>query len=626
MKRGTWILVACGVFATALTIAIAQERGSSGDRSPVFFSGRAKPATDKLSKAESKKPVDDIGKKTKSTASVTVAEPHPLAGSSHLIHADHKRTDGQRANRVQHIGGMRQGDSPFPTKSGPAPRVSRAFDLKPPVPEIIHAVKTTSAKSQKIRPASFTANVNSAVRLSLAKIPSGPQSPTVTLKWTKTGELNVGQKCQCQLIVTNSGTVVANDVIVEASLPATVRVTKAVPAPDETNDTAIWKLGSLKPGETKTIALTLIPSRRGGLQAKASVRFTGLAASQFVVKEPMLKIVISGPLKALVGDTASQFITVSNPGTGVAKNVTIEAIIPVGLEHPRGSKLVMEIGSLSPGESRKVRLSLTAITGGSQKITVKATALATLTVRGERVVSIASPSLKVALSGPGLRYIGRKAVYTLTVTNDGSVATNNVRLLHKLPEGFQFLKADKGGSYDDSKRAIGWFVGRIEAGKSVEVKAILVAKKLGSYTHRAGAISEQGVRAETSIKTKIDGTASLVVELIDLDDPVEVGAETAYEIRVRNNGSKAASQVKIACELPKDVQLLNAKGPTKFTVKNGRLVFQALPTLAPGKTAVYRVHVKGIVAGNHRFRIRLTSDSITKPLTYDEQTKFYGEQ
>ena len=389
---------------------------------------------------------------------------------------------------------------------------------------------------------------------------------------------------------------------------------------------AVWKLGAMKSSETKTIELTLIPSRRGDLRANASVRFTGSAGAAFVVNEPMLKIEVSGPAKARVGDAASQYITISNPGTGVADNVSIEAIIPAGLEHPRGSKLVMDVGALNPGESRKVRLSLMAVTGGKQEIRVKASAPDALSVNQKRVVEVVAPSLKVALKGPGLRYLGRSAVYKLTVTNDGSVDTNNVRLLHKLPEGFRFLKADQGGSYSSANRSIGWFVGRIEAGKSVDVHAVLSADKLGEYTHRAGAISEQGVRAETSTSTKVDGTASLVVELVDLDDPVEVGTETAYEVRIRNDGSKAAADVKITCELPADVELVSAKGPVKHSVGKSQLVFEPVPTLAPGKSVIYRVHVKGSTAGNRRFRAQLTSDTITKPLTYDELTKFYGEK
>lgn len=649
MKPGTWILTACGVVATALTIAIAQERSSlrphceadhklrpvspdshcsspaTGGKCPVPSPTQDATIKDAVAAAPG---FPDGASTTKPAAATKSTDPmpkeghHPLAENSHpLIHADLNQSAANRApKQIQQVGGTQDKDLPFSIDITPS---DQAFDASPAAPAAPEIVVTPKPQAQRVRRASYS---TSRTALSAVKLPAGGLTPAVTAKWTKKGDLNVGQPCDCSILVSNSGTGDATDVVVEASLPPTVRVTKAQPAPDEAKETAIWRFASLKAGETKAIQLTLVPSRRGDLQARATVRFTGLAAGSFSVKEPMLKVELTGPTAALVGDSASQFITVSNPGTGVARKVAVEATIPAGLEHPRGERLVMDIGSLNPGESRKVRLSLTAVAGGEQKIKVKATAVAALARMQERVVKVSAPSLKLALDGPGLRYVGRKAVYTLKATNDGSVATNNVQLIHKLPDGFKFVSAESGGTYDAAKRTIRWFVGRVEPGKSVAVKTVLTSTKLGDYTHLAAALSEQGVKAETNCKTKVDGTASLILEVADLDDPVEVGSETAYEVRVRNEGSKAAGNVKISCELPKGVELIAAKGPTGSATKDGKLTFEALPSLEPGKTVVYRVQVKGTLAGDHRFRAHLSSDSNSKTLTYDELTKFYGEK
>lgn len=627
MKPGMWILTACGVVATALTIAIAQERRSLD--SPFESDRRMSPAAtapsvpregaapSQAAAAPGFPAIESTATPPATPKPVPKTQRHPLADDTpSLIHAEHKQRAGDRAaQRVEQIGGTRPDDAPLTLDLTPS---DGAFEASSSVPEIVVTPRAT--------PSTQRASYSAGGALSGANRSSGLQSPSVTAKWTKKGDLNVGQPCECSIVVTNSGKAEASDVVVEASLPASVRVTKAEPAPNEAKETAVWKFASLKAGETKTIQLTIIPSRRGDLQTKATVRFTGLAAGSFSVKEPMLKVELTGPTNALVGDSASQFITVSNPGTGVAKNVAVEAMIPAGLEHPRGERLVMDIGSLNPGESRKVRLSLTAVAGGEQKIKVKATAVAALAQVQERLLKIAAPSLKVALDGPGLRYVGRNAVYTLKATNDGSVPTNNVRLVHKLPDGFKFVKTDNGGSYDAGKRTVSWFVGRVEPGKSVEVKTVLTSTKLGDYTHMAGALSEQGVKAETTCKTKVDGTASLVLEIVDLNDPIEVGAETGYEVRVRNDGSKAAGNVKITCELAKGVELISANGPTTAATADGKIGFEPLPSLEPGKTVVYRVQVKGKLAGDLRFRAHLSSDANGKTLTYDELTKFYGEK
>jgi len=669
MKRGMWILATGAVVTTALTLGLAQERGLSGsgyeqkrrNRRPAqFFSrGRSNRSSyslknttdsDRADSSPRRKTVETIGpnsrvpQSAKNSASpfpqaenntsdagrttVTAGRKgdrrHPLDESGSLVHAKHERNDAHSESRhVRQVAGKQRRRSPF-SSTGPAAKTNpRSFHLSPPIPNP-PVPETPKPKKPKATAIQQTSHAEPAVATTV-KAPVGPQSPKVTVKWVKTAELNVGQKCPCELVVTNTGTIDARDVLVEASFPASVQMASADPAPSDSRRRAVWKLDSLKPGEEKVIAMTLIPSRRGSLAATASVRFTGLAASDFTVKEPMLNVDMSGPSKVLVGDAASQFIVVSNPGTGLAKNVAVEAWIPAGLEHPRGERLIMEIGALNPGESRKVRLSLTAVEGGKQTIKVKATGDAALPKTHKRVVAVAAPSIAVAMKGPGLRYVGRNAVYTLKIQNDGSIATNNVRVLHKLPDGFEFIKADKGGSYDRSKRSVGWFIGRVEPGQVIEVKSTLAATKLGAYTHRAGAISEQGARSETSFKTKVDGTASLMVEIVDLDDPVEVGTDTAYEIRVRNEGTKAAGNVGITCEIPAGVELISAKGPARSTAKGRQVIFSPFATLAPGKAAIYRVHVRGKSAGNLRFRARLTSDTIKNPLTSDELTKFYGE-
>ncbi len=402
-------------------------------------------------------------------------------------------------------------------------------------------------------------------------------------------------------------------------------MTKTVPQPSESGDRLAWSFPVLEAGKEEIIRVSLIPTVRGELATTAHVRFTGSSANVFQVDEPMLAVTVKGPKEVLVGDPASHIITVSNPGTGTVGNVFVEVIVPSGLEHPRGERLSMEVGALGPAESRTVRLGLSAVAGGTHQVQVVAKADSNLKQVASSDVTVVAPSIKLALDGPSLRYVGRSAVYVLTIQNDGAAPSNNVRLIHKAPEGFQFVRADKGGKYDESAQTVSWFVGRLEPGQSVPVKVELLPTKLGAFTHRAGVVSEQGGRSEAVCETTVDGSAALQMEIVELADPVEVGAETVYEVRLKNNGSKAAQNVGISCELSPGVQLVSAKGPSEHLVENGLVVFKSLAALSEGQSVAYHVHVKGTIEGNHRFRVRLASNSITEPLISEELTKFYGE-
>jgi uncharacterized repeat protein (TIGR01451 family) len=486
------------------------------------------------------------------------------------------------------------------------------------------AATPTSAKT--LAPAT---NAKTVVPVAAAPAPvvattNGPQ-PTVSLQWVARGDVNVGQECKCELIVKNTSGVAAKDVVVEAHFPSTVRLVHAEPFPAEAQEHLGWNFATLAAGESKSIEITMIPSQRGELATSANVRFTGSAATVLKVEEPQLKVALQGPQEVTVGESAAQTVTVTNPGTGVANDVVIEAIIPDGLEHAKGKKVSMSVGSLSPGETRSVRLSLAAVGGGLHSLVVQARGAANLEHGVISKIKVIAPSLALAATGPSLRYVDRKAGYSFTVTNNGSAATNNVRVVESLPEGFEFVNADKGGKFDWSNKSVSWFVGRMEPGQSVQLALEAKPKQLGNFTHKVKAYAENGPAAESQVETKVDGTAELVMDIVDLDDPVEVGVETAYEIRVRNEGSKAAANVSIACELPQGVMLVEAQGPTSHVSEKGLLVFKGLKELAPQQTSTFTVRVKGKSAGHLRFQARLTSDASPEPIVAEELTKFYQD-
>lgn len=450
-------------------------------------------------------------------------------------------------------------------------------------------------------------------------------SPNIQISWNKVGDISVGQESDIELHVVNNGQSAASNVSIDAYFPSSIRLTKTVPSPISVTRFVSWSFMSLDAGEEQTIVISLIPSRRGEIAANANVRFTAAGTKLFTAEEPLLEVVVDGGKEFMLGEPAPQIVTVSNPGTGVAKNVVVEVRLPKGLEHSKGERLRMELGPLNPGEKRSVRLSLTAAEGGEQTFEVTAHAGEVLQESATGKVNVLSPSLQLAVNGPALRYVGRVAKYDLTISNDGQALTNNVRSMYIVPAGFEFLSAARGGKYDEETRTVSWFVGSVQPQETIELSLRLKPVKLGDFAHLAKVSSEQGASAEAQVATRIDGTASLVLEVVDVDDPVEIGRETAYEVRVLNKGSKEAHNVGLSVELPIGVKLIDAKGPSKHLSENGLVVFKSLPILPPGKTAAFRIQVQGTEEGNRRLRARLISDSIQEPLTVEELTRFYAD-
>jgi uncharacterized repeat protein (TIGR01451 family) len=449
------------------------------------------------------------------------------------------------------------------------------------------------------------------------------QSPNVTVTWRSSGSINIGQECTCELVVKNSGTAAAQDLEVEATFPKNVRLLSAEPKPAHATGHLGWKLDNLAAGEERIIAVKLIPTQRGQIDADARVRFSGAAKQSFTVAEPLLSLKVEAPKQVMVGDPAPHMVLVTNPGTGVATNVKIEAIIPKGLEHAKGERLVMDLGSLNPGETRNVRLACAAVSGGNHKLQVRAIADADLNEAASSDVQVVAPMLAAAVEGPALRYLGRQAVFSLSVVNEGSASTDNVRVMHKIPDGFDFVSAERGATFDAGNRLLSWYVGHLEQGQKTNLAVTLLATKAGEFTHFVRATSEAGAINDAQTTTRVEGTPSLALNIKDLADPVEVGVETGYEVTIKNEGSAPATNVGLALEVPSSVKVLAATGPSKHSVDKDQVVFSPIGSIAPGQSVTFTLKVLGQVSGNARLRTSLTSDSTAEPLTAEELTKFY---
>jgi len=519
-------------------------------------------------------------------------------------------------------------EAPVTLEPEPAPEQAFNLPVQTPVQAPVRTVRTTPPRIEQtmdLPPVEAAPRVPAAAARHdyVSVAPDKAANTGVTAEWVKKSEIAIGQECLCELVVKNRTDVAVRDIEVEAYFPANVQLVGTTPSPSRAQSSLIWKFETLNPGEAQTIAIKMIPRERGNIATQAYVRFANAASGSFNVAEPMLAVELAGPHEVMIGETASHTVTIRNPGTGTASNVKVEARIPQGLEHSRGARLMLDLGALNPGESRPVRLALAAVTGGRHLIEVKAHADGDIVQAAASEVVVVSPRLKADIQGPNLRYLGRRAVYTLSVMNDGSASTENVRVMHKIPEGFEYVSSDKGVTYSASNRMLSWYVGAMNSGETAQAHVTLEAKAIGAATHFIRATSEHGVVADAQVTTQVEGTSSLVVEIADLNDPVETGVETGYEIRVKNEGSSAAERITLTCELPAGTRFVSAAGAVSHATRGQMVEFRPLAQIAPGETVKYQVLVRGEAAGNLRFRTHLTSASITDPLVSEELTKFY---
>ena len=449
---------------------------------------------------------------------------------------------------------------------------------------------------------------------------SGPQSPGVTVQWIKHGGLNVGQECEIELVVRNTSQTVVRSVMVEAAMPANVEVVDTRPAAAEGSETPTWTFGELQPGESRSVLLKLIPKTREDVLLDAYVRLTGSTSSRFSVQEPMIGVAVSGPEKVEIGQQVGYIVRVSNPGTGLANNVVIQAAVPEGLEHRNGSLLNIEIGTLNPGESRQARLSLTAVHGGEQQLAVRVLADGGLSEQTLTSIEIAEPQLAIALAGPNEAHAGRSENYKLKVSNGGSVQSTNVRAKYIIPTGFTFVSADRGGKYVESDNAVEWFVGTLQPNDSSDFEILMKADEIGEVTHKAGVISEHGQVTTCELISNVTGTAALDIKIVSDHRECRIGEEIQWDVQIRNTGEREASDVGVSCELPAGFELIAAEGPTKYIAENGVLVFRSIPVIEAAADAKIVIRGRCLREGNLRLRMRVASESISEVLIGEGST------
>ncbi len=467
-----------------------------------------------------------------------------------------------------------------------------------------------------------TQPVTGVVDISSTTVPAFA-GPCVNVQMKTEGTVAVGQEAKCLLIVKNSGAATASNVVLEASIPDGVRLIQATPQPTDAGSHT-WTLGDLRAGEERTVQLRMMPKDTGKMSVRSFVRYSGQGEVAFNVVQPMLKVSLAGPEQVQVGDPAPYVVTVSNPGSGVAHDVIISARVPDGLDHRRGKHLTMQIGALSPGKSRNVRLALMAVEPGKHPLKVEAVGGSDLSDVTSAAINVVAPMLALEITGPKIRHAGRKSRYAVVVSNPGNVITSNVRAKYRMPNGFDFVEADRGGRVA-ADGTIEWFVGQLAPGETTRFNVTLRARQLGDFTHQAGVVSEHGAQKAAELPTRIEGVASLALTIQDRDDPVEVGQETLYEIRVANEGSKDAKNVVVTCDLPAGMKVKGIRGPVTYSTKNGRVVFGSLATLPTGKATVYQVIVTATAGGSQRLKAQVTSDSVREPLSSEELTKVYDD-
>lgn len=453
-------------------------------------------------------------------------------------------------------------------------------------------------------------------------------TPLVTVRGSGPRRMGVGEVAEYRVVVINEGKQPASDVAVRVGLPAGIEVqsTKATSGavePANSEGALQWTLRTLAPDNEEECVLRV--SARDNRPFDFDVKLDAapvIVKTTIEVEEAQLALSIDGPSQVLAGSKEVYRLTVSNLGNGAAENVVVH-LLP--LSPGEGEVSSHRIGTVGAGESKVVEIELAARQGGQLNIQAKATGDGDLKASAVEEVTVRQPGIHIEVVGPARQYAGAAATYQVHLRNPGDAPARRVKVTAELPEKAEYVAASHDGKFDAKHNRAVWSVASLAPGveQIFTVKCIVHAG--GENRLEATALADGDLRHSNVAMTEVLAVADLVLDVTDPSGAIAVGEDALYEVRIRNRGDKAAESIDVVAFFSKGIEPVSVDGGAS-ALTPGTVSFDTIPTLAPGKELVFKVHAKAESAGTHRFRVELQCKAVGTKLTQEETTLFYGDE
>lgn len=460
--------------------------------------------------------------------------------------------------------------------------------------------------------------------------PTGdPATSFLCLQKVAPEEVLAGEAFTYQLRITNTSPNPIDGVSVVDRAPPGFSVQSSSPPSTGGGGSAMsWAIGRINPGETKSISITGTAGATGTLVNCAELHLdpAEVCATTRVI-QPSLQLTKEGPAEAMACDMLTYTVTVTNTGSGMAREIRIEDNLPEGLTTLDGSRTAsFMVPELAGGESRSFPITARAANSGTYTNSATASAKGGISTASNSVTTrVTKPALDIALNCPGTRFGGQVVEYNVAVTNTGTGVCNSTVVESTIPGGCGFESASDGGSSNGGK--VVWMVGALNPGETRNMTYSVRCTQLGTKTATATATCVCSDPATTTCTTEVKGIPAVLLEVIDTDDPVPVGGQTTYIITVTNQGSLADTNIALECVLESEMEFVSSSGATMGTHSGGTITFAPLPSLAPKDRAEWRVVVRAVAAGDTRFSVSMRTDELNRqsnrPVEETEATNLY---
>jgi uncharacterized repeat protein (TIGR01451 family) len=201
---------------------------------------------------------------------------------------------------------------------------------------------------------------------------------------------------------------------------------------------------------------------------------------------------------------------------------------------------------------------------------------------------------------PATVLAGNQITYTMTVSNGGPAAADNVVLTDVLPVGTTFVSvASSQGTSANNSGTINANLGTIAAGGSATVTLVVTAASSladnatvsNTATVTSDYLDTNSANNTSTIVTNVDRLVDLAITKTDSPDPVLVNGQLTYTLSVINNGPSNASGVVITDVIPATLTIVSATSASATANTVGNTVTFTVGNLNSGSTATATIVV-----------------------------------
>lgn len=433
----------------------------------------------------------------------------------------------------------------------------------------------------------------------------------------------------------NSGPAAAQNVVITDTIPAPLVVGTLPSACSKVGNAVTCNVGTLASGasssafvinisaparsvcgvndlmNTATVTTSSQETNTGNNQASAAVSFT------CTNQQTDVTITKTAPT-SLTNDAATPFnyvLTAINTSGTPAQNVVITDTIPQPLV------LVMPLPSGCTNNGNAVTCTkATLAANASQPFTIRVSA-PPFSVCGQRVTNHASittstqetntgnnqtsaftdftcssTDVQIVKSGPQSALFGSQIVYTLTVTNVGLAAAQNVVVKDTIPSGMTFVSATVPDlTCNNVSGEIQCSLGTLGVNQFKMITVTLTAPVAPLPCFQTSVVNMGRVETSSSDLNSVNNQSSVTTQLLCQDQTVDVtisktgpqtalyGSQVIYSITATNSGPGTAQNVVVKDTIPSGMSYVSATGASCNTVSGE--IQCVIGTLAAGQSS-----------------------------------------